>query len=635
MVIRGGCEVRALAIGALTAFFVAVVPGTALGQSGELSIHNVERAGSELGFTVLAPQGAAFAAGDLEVTVNELEPEDVRASSQLVPRGAVLVIDTSRSMDEPREPGEQAPIAAAKAAAAQFLGSLEAIDELALISFDGEVETLSDFSTDREGLFEAVGSLKTGPGGTALYEGVIEAVGLVKNQEVAQRNIVLLSDGRSRLEDSTLDEALVAAQEAHATIHIVALASTQYDPETVAPLAEQTGGKLLTTADPAELSALFGGLARGLATGYEVSMTDPDPTEDELHIVVAAAGETIATAKALWAPPESTADRGPLLIETLPRPAVFLVVFLAVAVLVAVVSETMRRRRLSPIHRLRWYEEPAGSEIDSETLINAAVLKRAKEVATTLAARTGYLERIELSIESAGLRWRAGEVIVASVGLALAGGLLFYSLGGFGWALLGLVLGAAGPAGYVQRKATSRRRAFYEQLSDVLLLMSGALKAGYSLQQAVATVGEDARPPASEEFRRTMAEVRLGASLDDALQALARRIGILDFEWSVLAIQIQREVGGNLAEILEIISQTIRERERLRRQLNTLTAEGRLSGWVLGLMPFAMAGLLLIRAPDYLAPLYETSLGLTMVGASAALMVVGILWMRKIVKVEV
>jgi tight adherence protein B len=263
------------------------------------------------------------------------------------------------------------------------------------------------------------------------------------------------------------------------------------------------------------------------------------------------------------------------------------------------------------------------------------VLKRAKEVATTLAARAGYLERIERSIESAGMRWRAGEVIVASVGLGLAGGLLFYSLGGFGWALLGVALGAAGPAGYVQHKATSRRRAFYEQLSDVLLLMSGALKAGYSLQQAVATVGEDAKPPASEEFRRTMAEVRLGASLDDALKALARRIGILDFEWSVLAIQIQREVGGNLAEILEIISQTIRERERLRRQLRTLTAEGRLSGWVLGLLPFAMAGLLLIRAPDYLAPLYETPLGLTMVGVSGALMVVGILWMRKIVKVEV
>jgi Mg-chelatase subunit ChlD len=149
MVIRGGCEVRALAIGALTAFFVAVVSGTALGQSSELTIHEVERAGNQLGFTVLAPQGADFAAGDLEVTVNELEPEDVRASSQLVPRGAVLVIDTSRSMDEPREPGEQAPIAAAKAAAAQFLGSLEAIDDLALVSFDGEVETLSDFSTDR------------------------------------------------------------------------------------------------------------------------------------------------------------------------------------------------------------------------------------------------------------------------------------------------------------------------------------------------------------------------------------------------------------------------------------------------------------------------------------------------------
>lgn len=634
MAIRGGCELRALAIGALTALFVAAGSGTAVAQSGELRIDHIERVGNELGFTVLAPQGAEFAASDLEVMVNELVPKDVRASS-LVSRGAVLLIDTSRSMEEPRDPGEQAPIAAAKAAAARFLGSLDAVDEMALVSFDGEVEKLSGFTTEREGLLEAVGSLETGPGGTALYAGVVEAVGLVENRNIAQRNIVLLSDGRSRDEEATLEDALGAAREAQATVHIVALASKQYDPETIAPLATETDGKLLTTTDPAELSALFRGLARGLATGYDVSMTDPDPTEDELHIVVAAAGETIAGANARWHAARATPGGAPLAIEALPGPVVLLVVFLAVAALVAVVSEAIRRRRQSPVHRLRWYEEPAGPEIDSEALINAAVLKRAKEIATTLAARTGYLERIELSIESAGMRWRAGEVIVASVGLALAGGLLFYSLGGFGWSLLGLVLGASGPAGYVQRKATSRRRAFYEQLSDVLLLMSGALKAGYSLQQAVATVGEDAKPPASDEFRRTMAEVRLGASLDDALQALARRIGILDFEWSVLAIQIQREVGGNLAEILEIISQTIRERERLRRQLRTLTAEGRLSGWVLGLLPFAMAGLLLIRAPDYLAPLYETPLGLTMVGGSAALMVVGILWMRKIVKVEV
>jgi tight adherence protein B len=151
----------------------------------------------------------------------------------------------------------------------------------------------------------------------------------------------------------------------------------------------------------------------------------------------------------------------------------------------------------------------------------------------------------------------------------------------------------------------------------------------------MAGVAEDAKPPAAEEFRRTMAEVRLGANLDVALEALGKRVGVIDFDWTILAIQIQREVGGNLAEILEIISETIRSRERLHREIKALTAEGRLSGMVLGLMPVAMAALLYTRSPDYLEPLYTTSKGLVMVAVSTVLMGLGFLWMRKIVKIEV
>ena len=624
----------ALLTGALMVAGATVVSA----QDAGLRIDEVERAGNSLSFTIYKPPETTLALGDLEVTVNELNADELETETQtvVVPRGAVLVIDTSRSMEDPFEPGEQAPIAAAQAAAAQFLEALRPDDEMGLVAFDEEAEVLSYFSDDRPELLEEVENLETSPEtGTALYGAVLEAVELVDDRDVAQRNIVLLSDGASRGEEATLEEARAEAIAAGATIHVMALANKDYDPQTTAELAEATGGRFLTTVDPAELSALFEALAHDLVTGYRVRLIDPDPTEDDLHIVVSAADQILVETIERIPSAEEIVEGSPLPLDQLPREAVLLIVFVVAAALVAVASESLRRRRLSPVHRLRWYEQPTGPEIDSEALINAAVLKRAKEVATALAARTGYLERIELSIESAGMRWRPGEVIVASAGLALAGGLLLFSLGGLGWGLLGFVLDLVGPAGYIQHKATARRRAFYEQLSDVLLLMSGALKAGYSLQQAVATVGEDAKPPASDEFRRTMAEVRLGASLDDALAALARRIGILDFEWSVLAIQIQREVGGNLAEILEIISETIRERERLRRQLRTLTAEGRLSGWVLGLMPFAMAGLLLLRAPGYLEPLYQTPLGLMMVGISGALMVVGILWMRKIVQVEV
>jgi tight adherence protein B len=165
--------------------------------------------------------------------------------------------------------------------------------------------------------------------------------------------------------------------------------------------------------------------------------------------------------------------------------------------------------------------------------------------------------------------------------------------------------------------------------------MSGALRAGFSLQQAIQAVAQDAKAPASEEFGRTVSEVRLGSPLGDALQALSDRLGIIDFEWTVLAIQIQREVGGNLAEILEIISETIRERERLRRQIKTLSAEGRLSAWVLGCLPFAMAILIKLQSPEYLQPLFQNTIGWIMIAIASVGIVIGALWMRNIINIEV
>lgn len=415
---------------------------------------------------------------------------------------------------------------------------------------------------------------------------------------------------------TTATEALTES-ELEVTVNDQVATATQVTPQAQEPAAGQERGP----------------------SSYRVEVSNPDPAAAVYEVEVAAGASGGRPARKVTdLKPDSEggyAMAAPGSPEGMWSPILLLVIFFAVALFVATLSEWMRRRRLSPRSRLRWYDEPAAPGRDAEALINAAVLKRAKEIATRLADRSGHLERIELAIDAAGMRWRPGELIVASAGLALAAGALLGSLGGLPWALLGASLAGLAPSFYVRRTAATRKQAFYEQLSDVLLLMSGALKAGYSLQQAVATVGEDAKPPASEEFRRAMAEVRLGASLDDALEALARRSRMLDLEWSVLAIQIQREVGGNLAEILETIAGTIRERERLRRELRTLTAEGRLSGWVLGLLPFAIGAFLALRSPEYLEPLYQTGKGLVMVTGSGILMIVGTLWMRKIVRIEV
>ena len=165
--------------------------------------------------------------------------------------------------------------------------------------------------------------------------------------------------------------------------------------------------------------------------------------------------------------------------------------------------------------------------------------------------------------------------------------------------------------------------------------MASSLRAGHSFLQALDTIAREIAAPANVEFQRLVAEIRLGRPAEDALESLADRVGSSDFRWAVLAVNIQREVGGNLAEILDNVSDTLRERATMRRQIRVLTAEGRLSAWVLAILPFAIAIYMFAVNPDYISLLFTTQIGLFMLGTAGVLMVLGILWMRKIVDIDV
>ena len=165
--------------------------------------------------------------------------------------------------------------------------------------------------------------------------------------------------------------------------------------------------------------------------------------------------------------------------------------------------------------------------------------------------------------------------------------------------------------------------------------MSGSLSAGLSLAQSVDTVVREGSEPICSEFRRALVEARLGVEIEDALEGVAERMESVDFEWVVMAIRIQREVGGNLSELLNNVAATIREREYLERQVSALSAEGRLSVWILGGLPPGFMAYLLMANPEYLEPLISTTIGYVMLGVMAVLEIAGILWMKKLVKVDV
>jgi tight adherence protein B len=261
--------------------------------------------------------------------------------------------------------------------------------------------------------------------------------------------------------------------------------------------------------------------------------------------------------------------------------------------------------------------------------------RRVARGAESAARKRGVLEAINSAIERAGLPLRPGE------GLAIA---VFGSLFlGFVVGLAGrsLLLGVAVAGGgivllvvSVQAAASQEQKRFEEQIPDTLNLIASSLRAGYSLLQATEAVAQESQEPTGREFNRALNEIRLGEPIGDSLRRIAIRMASTDFEWVVQATEIQTEVGGNLAEVLASASDTVLARSRLRREVRALTAEGRISAIVLISLPFALFGFLWATNREYLDPLVDETGGKVALGGAAALVIVGIIWIRNITNIE-
>ncbi len=243
---------------------------------------------------------------------------------------------------------------------------------------------------------------------------------------------------------------------------------------------------------------------------------------------------------------------------------------------------------------------------------------------------------IERSLEQASIPMTAGEAIIGTIGIAIIVGLLLgLFTGSVLWAIVAGIAVVVVLYLYVSSSASKERKKFDNQLPDILTLLATSLRAGYSIMQAIEAVAAEAPGPSNREFGQTMAEIRLGRPMTEALGDIATRMESRDFEWVVMAIAIQREVGGNLAEVLQSVAETMLHRNRFRREVKALTAEGRLSMYIMLALPFVIALVISFLNPGYLVPLWTTLPGVVMVVTALMLMVIGALVMRKIVDIEV
>jgi len=264
-----------------------------------------------------------------------------------------------------------------------------------------------------------------------------------------------------------------------------------------------------------------------------------------------------------------------------------------------------------------------------------SAVTRTALAASAAFVRSGDMEaRMTLKLEQAGMRIKPHEWLLLRACAAATLGALFSLVMG----LIGIVLGVliAFLATWVIQTARidRRTRTFNEQLPDALQLVIGSLRSGFSLTQGIDTLVREAPDPVAAEFGRALAEHRLGADISDSLDRVALRTRSDDLTWAVMAIRIQREVGGNLAEVLQTTVDTMRERGRLRRHVRALSAEGRFSAYVLIALPVVIAAAMFVFRPDYLRPLLTDPSGLAMLLVGVSLLALGIVWMIRIVKVD-
>jgi tight adherence protein B len=250
-------------------------------------------------------------------------------------------------------------------------------------------------------------------------------------------------------------------------------------------------------------------------------------------------------------------------------------------------------------------------------------------------ARRGFAELFEQKLRRAGMSIKGSEFVTLHIiSVVLITLIVNYITKSLPITFLAAMLMIFIPFLFINFKTGQRIKKFNEQLPDTLQLIEGSLKAGYSLNQSIGMVVNETKPPMSDEFRMTLGEIRMGLPEKEAMDNMALRIKSDLFNWVVMAINIQRDVGGNLAEVMDIIANTIREKDRILRQIRSLTAEGKLSAYILIGLPIILAGVLAMLNRSYISVLYTTSMGIVILVFAIVLMIAGIIWILRIIKID-
>jgi tight adherence protein B len=540
----------------------------------------------------------------------------------------MLVIDTSQSM-------RGAPMEAAMAAARRFAERRPAQQRLGVVFFNRQATVALPPTTDAARIAAVLASPPTLAKGTRIYDATALAMRVLHAAKVSAGSVVLLSDGADVGSDLKPAAVVDAARHAKTRIFSVGLRSRSYDGSTLHDLAASAGGRY-AEADERQLAPLFSGLGRRFGREYLITYRSLAPLSTHVDVrarVAGVPGTAVATytSPRLRAVDESTGAPGSALTGS--NASLALAAALA-AVLIGFAAFLVVRSGRRTVHaRIAEFTSDASSARD---VLDLDAFEDAANVSTGGRRRAPSHRWAALAedVDVAGLSISPQRIAVSAVaGTALAVAAAI-ALGNPVLAALCLVAPVIVRA-VVSSAASRARREFDAQLADNLQVVAAAMRAGQSFVGALAVAVEDALEPAKRELHRAVTDERLGVPLDQALGRVARRMRSEELEYVGLVATLQRETGGSTAEVLDRVTETIRERAELKRLVRTLTAQGRLGGGIVSAVPVGLTAFFLAVRPGYFDPLIHSAFGVVCIAIGVLMLTAGWFAIRKIVDIKV
>jgi tight adherence protein B len=571
--------------------------------------------------TVVTPKPVATAPS---VTENGRPVVGFRAVNLGREKSVMLVFDRSQSMI-----GQA--IRDASAAARQFVGSKPAQDRIAVVAVGKKAVQLTSFSSNPAEADAALRTIEVDTvRGTALYDGILVATQALAADVNPTRVLILLTDGQEVSSDASLEQAIASAREAHVTVYPIGIESPSFRPAPLQRLAEKTGGRYVGASGTEDLKQIYAALAEELRRTWQLSYVTSARPGDRIEIEAAdvhaesiVPGASVVSKAEASKLPEAFYKVGPAAMATIVG---FLGLVAALFLLRAPVGSRLRRQ-INP--HLGEQERKSARGPVQERFATASSVMKATEKAFGHLRAWHALYRL---LERANVPLRTVELVYIAVGAGLVSGLLFGVAGMSTLVTFGaMIVGGSLPILFVAYKAKRRLAAIDDQLPDLLVTLAASLKAGHSFRQGIQAVVDEGQPPAADEFKRVLTETRLGRPMDDALADMATRIGSKNVTFVVTAVTIQRQVGGSLAGIFDMVADAVRNRQQFARKIRSLTAMGRASAYVLVGIPFFMLGALTLLNAEYMAPLYHTPTGTKLMIVGVVMIGIGSLMLRKIV----